>query len=340
MRTVGLLLICVSVYAQSLGAKIEKLVSSSPAAQQAIWGIHVVNLQTGATVYSKNAGRFFIPASNTKLFSTALALTRLGPDYRFHTTITSPTKPDASGRVTELRFVGGGDPNLSGRVMPYEYKSKPGDPLRYVEQFAQQLVEHGLKSVDGDVIGDDSAYAFEPSPEGWALDDPVYDYGVPVSALFINDGMFTMRVSPTALGAAPIIECSPVVEDMIIHNRALTGITTKLKFDRLPGTSELTVSGTVAEEKEETLGMDDPALFAASALRQALMKRGVRISGIARVGHTSAPGVALLTHESLPLIESLRPLNKESINLHAEIVLLEVARVRHGIGSRRPASKN
>ena len=58
-------------------------------------------------VYATNQDRFFVPASNTKLFTTALALTKLGPDHRFRTTITAPANPEASGRVTELRFVEG-----------------------------------------------------------------------------------------------------------------------------------------------------------------------------------------------------------------------------------------
>jgi D-alanyl-D-alanine carboxypeptidase/D-alanyl-D-alanine-endopeptidase (penicillin-binding protein 4) len=337
MRTVGLLLIAISAYSQTLSTKIAKILWNAPAAQQAFWGIHIVDLKTGATVYSKNAEQFFTPASNTKLFSTALALTRLGPDYRFRTTITSPVQPDESGRVTELRFVGGGDPNLSGRVLPYAYKSEPADPLRFVQQFADQLVEQGLRFVDGDIIGDDSAYSHEPFPDGWALDDPVYDYGVPVSALFLNDGLFTMRLTPTTPGQPPTIDCSPMPEGLVIHNRAVTGLITKLKFDRLPGSNELTVSGSIAEAQEESLGMEDPTWFAASALRQALIKRGVRVSGVARVEHTSAPGVALVIHDSAPLVQNLGPLNKDSINLHAEVVLLEVARVRSGVGSRENA---
>ena len=89
---IGLLLIAISAYSQTLSTRIAKIMWNSPAAQQAFWGIHIVDLKTGATVYSKNADQFFIPASNTKLFSTALALTRLGPDYRFRTTITSSGK--------------------------------------------------------------------------------------------------------------------------------------------------------------------------------------------------------------------------------------------------------
>ena len=65
----------------------------------------------------------------------------------------------------------------------------------------------------------------------------------------------------------------------------------------------------------------------------------MRISGAARVEHFPSPGVALLTYDSLPLIEDLRVTNKESQNLHAEIALLEVARVLRGTGSREVGLK-
>ncbi len=230
--------------------------------------------------------------------------------------------------------MGGGDPNLSGRIIPYEYNVKPDNPLRYVEQFAQQLADAGLKAIDGDVVGDDSAYADEPSPDGWSLDDPVYDYGVPASALFVNDAMFTIEVRPSALGHPPALEFSPAIENLVVNNRAVSGPVTKLRFDRLPGTSELTVGGTVSQPYKEFLGQEDPPLFAAAALREALVRRGVRISGAARVEHFPSPGVELLAYDSLPLIEDLRVINKDSQNLHAEVALLEVARVLRGLGSR------
>ncbi|HYI95952.1 MAG TPA: D-alanyl-D-alanine carboxypeptidase/D-alanyl-D-alanine-endopeptidase [Bryobacteraceae bacterium] len=334
MRIVGLFLAATCVSAQSIGSRIDQILLRSPAAQQAFWGIRIVNLETGATVYSKNQDHFFIPASNTKLFSTALALTRLGPDHRFRTSITAPALPDEQGRVGSLRFVGGGDPNLSGRAIPYEYNAPRENPLRHVEMFAQKLFEKGLRFVDGDIIGDDSAYAHEPYPEGWALDDPTYEYGAPVSSLFLNDGMFRLVLRPAEFGVPPQIECTPVVDGMVIHNLAVTGAETKLTYTRLPGTSELTIAGAIAKEQEALLGVEQPALIAAQALRDELLKRGVRISGTARVEHFPAPGVALLTYDSHPLIEDLRIINKDSQNLHAEIVLLEVSRARLGVGSR------
>ena len=134
--------------------------------------------------------------------------------------------------------------------MPYEYNAKPDNPLHHVEQFAQRLADSGLKAVDGDIVGDDSAYANEPSPDGWSLDDPIYDYGVPASALFVNDGMFTVHVRPSALGHPPALEFSPAVESLVVNNSAVSGPITKLRFDRLPGTFELTVGAPYRNRKK------------------------------------------------------------------------------------------
>jgi D-alanyl-D-alanine carboxypeptidase/D-alanyl-D-alanine-endopeptidase (penicillin-binding protein 4) len=319
-----------------LSVRIDKILAAAP---NAAWGIQVVDLRNGATVYAKNEHQPFVPASNTKLFSTALALTRLGPEYRFKTTITAPAAPDKDGRVAELRFIGGGDPNLSGRIVPYAYKAVAENPLRHVEQFAQQLADRGVRAVDGDIIGDDSVYANEPFPEGWAVDDPIYEYGAPVSALFLNDGTFSMRVSPRIVGDPPALETSPPLESMLVHNRAVTGTPTKLQFTRLPGSNEFTMTGTVEAEREFLFAVDDPTLSAAQALREALLRRGIRVSGIARADHSPAlaPGVPLVTHDSQPLIEALKVINKDSVNLHAEIVLLETGRVRTGIATRAKA---
>jgi serine-type D-Ala-D-Ala carboxypeptidase/endopeptidase (penicillin-binding protein 4) len=334
MRTFGFFFLSICLSAQTVGARIDKILLRAPVAKQAFWGIHVVDLRSGATVYAKNHERFFTPASNTKLFSTALALSRLGPEHRFRTVICAPAAPDADGRVAGLRFVGGGDPNLSGRTIPYQYDSPRENPLRYVEQFADELVQKGLRIVDGDIVGDDSAYNSTPYPDGWALDDPLYEYGAPVSALFLNDGMFRLTVTPTTEGESPVIEYTPVVEGIVVQNRSKTGDTTKLEYNRLPGTTELIVSGTVSEIREEFLSVEQPALTAAQALREELLKRGVRVNGTARVEHFPVPGIPLLTHDSDPLLEDLRVINKDSQNLHAEVVLLEVSRVKDGVGTR------
>jgi D-alanyl-D-alanine carboxypeptidase/D-alanyl-D-alanine-endopeptidase (penicillin-binding protein 4) len=136
------------------------------------------------------------------------------------------------------------------------------------------------------------------------------------------------------------------VEELTIHNRTRTTDSgeKKLTYTRIPGSRELTVSGVIPKGSVEKtlLAVDDPALFAANALLDSLQKLGVTVSGRASVRHRDAEdhsvegvGVELARHESLPLIEVLRVIDKESQNLHAEMMLREVARCAVGIGSRK-----
>lgn len=349
MRILASCLLGVAIVCQGsdLGRRIEKILSESPEARQSFWGIRVCNTETGSVLYAQNEDKFFVPASNTKLFTTSLALQRLGPDYKFVTRVEAASPPDSDGRVGELRLVGGGDPNLSARILPYSRDEEGPDPLAAIEALASILVAKGLRVVDGDIVGDDTAYVYEPYPDGWAVDDPVWEYGAPVSALTLNDNAFTLYTSP---GNAPddpaVLRLWPAVEYLTLHNRTRTveaSETKPLRIERLPGSREIVVSGDVllkAQTRSDLLAVNDPAMFAAAALRDALASRGVRVSGIRAVhrprGDQTAPwtGVELARHESRPLAEALQVINKVSQNLHTELVLLEIARQRLGIGSR------
>jgi len=119
-------LVAMPAFASGLAENIRKLIDAAPAARTAFWGIQVVDLGTGKTIYELNPNHNFIPASNTKLFGTALALTRLGADHTFQTRVFAAAPPDASGRVAgDLRLIGGGDPNLSARAVPYRMAQSP-----------------------------------------------------------------------------------------------------------------------------------------------------------------------------------------------------------------------
>src|SRR4051812_21011625 len=115
-----------AAYGADLGHQIRQAMESNPAARGAFFGIQVVDLKDGKTLYEHNGERCFIPASNTKLFTTALGLLRLGPDYRFETTIRAEGK--------DLVLFGGGDANLSGRTIPYQSGVRWGNSLAAIEQ--------------------------------------------------------------------------------------------------------------------------------------------------------------------------------------------------------------
>ncbi len=346
---VPFLLLIPACHAQTLAQRIESALESSPGARRTFWGIEAVELKTGATLFQTNSNRFFVPASNTKLFTTALALMRLGPDYRFTTTVSAESAPDAAGRVAgDIRLVGGGDPLLSARSVPYRKEAAAGNPLQAIEGLADQICARGVRRIDGNVVGDDTAYTWEPYPNGWAVDDGVWDYGAPVSALAVNDNSVSVRLRASARGT-PALTVSPALEFFTFDNRvrAGPGLETKVFVERLPGSRQIRIWGTMSSDPPGAtsllLAIDDPALYAARALSEALARRGIRIGGRAvarrRYANQEQPpagnsGVELARRTSPPLIEVLRIIDKVSQNLHAEMVLREVARVCRGDGSR------
>ncbi len=333
--------------------RIEAILSTKEA-KGARWGIYVLHPSSKKVVFARNIEEHFIPASNTKLFTTALALTRLGADHRFATTVRAARKVEAGGRLrADLYLVGGGDPTLSGRVYPYRKSADPADPLDPIEQLAEQIVQAGVKEIAGDVIGDDRLYLNAPYPEGWTIDDAIWEYGAPVSALTFNDNAFTVTLRPGAAAGDPArVTLQPPVVPVVIDNRVATvdGEGATVNFFRAPGASQIRVDGKVGRASKgrgELLAVEDSALYAATALYDVLTRRGIRITGSPTAVHRDRAteffdpnaGFELARRVSSPLTEVARVVNKVSQNLHAEILLREVARVRGGEPSREAGIK-
>ena len=103
---------------------------------------------------------------------------RLGPDFTFETRVLADNAPDDQGRIPgSLRLAGGGDPNLSARAVPYRTGPVSGNPLAAIEELADAVAARGVKRVDGDIIGDDTWYLWQPYAVGWAIDDPQSEDG-------------------------------------------------------------------------------------------------------------------------------------------------------------------
>src|SRR6202162_629833 len=213
------------------------------------WGVKVVSLSTNKILYAQNADKLFTPASNTKLFTTAAALALIGPDYSFHTTVETNGTLDTHGRLTgDLVLVGRGDPNLSGRELPYALHTERNDhPIRVLEQLADTLTQKGVKYVDGDIIADDSYFAFERYGEGWSQDDLVWADGTPVSALTINDNVIFVNILPAdRAGDRAFVSITPFAGYYRIDNRIITtpaGTGRKIYINRQCGATVLTLWG-------------------------------------------------------------------------------------------------
>jgi D-alanyl-D-alanine carboxypeptidase/D-alanyl-D-alanine-endopeptidase (penicillin-binding protein 4) len=265
-----------------------------PPLDRAHWGIDVVDLATGKTLFSQNAEQLFLPASNTKLFTTAAALAIAGPEYRFRMTVEAEGRIDGHGRLLgDLAIMGRGDPNISGRALPYALKTQRTPPhTQILEEMADQVARSGLKIVDGDLIGDDTYYAFERYAEGWALDDLQWVDGAPVSALTFNDNVVFVNILPGEQpGDKALITVEPETGYYELDNRVVTsvaGVTKRVGIHRDPGSKKIVLWGSLPlgdAGMKEPLAIEDPAEFVAQLFRTLLERRGITIRGKARARH-------------------------------------------------------
>lgn len=284
----------------------------------------------------------FIPASNTKLFTTAAAFAALdgleGPDEAGGAAVRLER---AGTGAPDVVLVGGGDARLS---------SRPDCVSNCLAVLADAVA--AATRVVGDVVGDDSLFPDERWSPGMSWNNIQTRSGTAASALSLDDNELALRVSPTAPGKAPTVEGLAYYR---IDNRAMTaaGGAAALDIRRLPGSDLVRLSGTIpagAEPQTIRLGIDDPAHYAAWRLRALLEERGVRVVGGVATRHR-APGaiddpalrgaappprppqpsyLARLTPP--PLIADIAAINKASQNLHAEQLLRRIGR-EAGTGS-------
>ncbi|HEY7680531.1 MAG TPA: D-alanyl-D-alanine carboxypeptidase/D-alanyl-D-alanine-endopeptidase, partial [Terriglobia bacterium] len=315
-----------------------------------------------------NQDKLFIPASTAKLFPAATALTRLGMDFRYRTTVETAGNIGEGGSLAgDLVLVGRGDPNLSGRVLPYNGRTEREETgTRIFQELAAEVLSKGVRAVEGNLVVDDSYFVSQPHAPGWEVDDLQWGYGAAVSALAINDNVIVVDVLPgPRVGEIAVVRIQPMEGYYELDNRVLTipraGSTPgggasasepMLGMERRPGSTLLRMWGQVTERSagwRRALAIEDPPRFAGEFFRQELARQGVEVKGNVVVrrlessdvadlkGALRPPAVArgevLATHESAPLAESLQVILKVSQNLHAEMLLRTLGRERRNVGS-------
>lgn len=279
-------------------------------------GICVVSLDTGATLYARDADTLLNPASNVKLFTSAAALARLGPEYRFET----EAWLDAAG----LR---GGSPRAL-------YLRGKGDPTLTTERLwvlAGDLQHLGLKRV-GDLVLDESWFDAERIGPGFDQEAGDKTYLAPAGALSLNFNTVAVHVGPGERpGAAGRVELEPDSSYFELSNRTRTvgmraarRLTVSATQGGSGGRQRIVVEGRLPAGGRPAVvwrKIDDPAQYLGQTLKRLLELRGVRVTGKVRLG--AVPEGAQLFHvaESEPLSDVVRRLNKSSNNFIAEQLL-------------------
>ena len=301
---------------------------TQPRFAHADWGIDVVDLDSGATLYAHGAQKLFVPASNTKLYTAALALDALGSDARIATTLYATAAPDANGTLDgDLILYGRGDPSLG------DAEASPD----WAERMAAALATRGVRRMHGDLIADTTYFAGPEFGSGWEAGDLQTWYGAPVSALNAQGNRVRVRVARDSARCCTVA-VDPANAGMRVVD--LTGDVASSDSDTLglyrpPGSDALYASGSLAAgvaEKHYALSAPDPALFAGTLLRDALTRQGIALDGRVRALHwpqrdpaMSQPGLQnIASIESPPLTDLIRHMLKHSDNLYAQALLLQV----------------
>ena len=255
------------------------------------WGLLIADGGTGQVLFEENADKYFVPASNMKLFTTALALAKLSPDFRFRTTLEATTEPNANGRLAgPLYLVGRGDPNLSNRKFPYMAKEEfDGPSERVVAEMANAIVAKGIEEISGDIVGDESYFPRERYPNGWEIDDMVWEYGAAISAIAVDDNTVQLTLTPGEK-AGDHVEAvvTPSAPEFTVDNQVITsaaGVKSDLTLKREPGSNVVTLLGTLpakSNPRKLTLAIQEPALQAAAMLKRLLEDRGIKVDGTVR----------------------------------------------------------
>ncbi len=298
-----------------------------PGIRSTHWGMEVIDTADNQVLVSLNPDKPFTPASVLKVLTTSAALEKLGPDFRFRTGVYTNGRLLPDGTLAgDLYLVGRGDPNLT--ETPEDPAEKPA-----IRDLADKLIALGIRRVEGNVIGDDSYFDPASSGKGWTAQDLKSVYGAPICALSINNNVVWISVWPAKAKQLVRVGMEPRNCYYRIRNLAVTGTrkarrTANVRLIR--GTRTIVVSGVLPEGQsfKRYVVMQDPAEVAASVLKEALQYDGVVVEGQAAVLHSGdmSPAdhralVLLAERESPPLIRELEIINKQSQNLHAEMLL-------------------
>jgi len=300
----------------------------------AMWGVKIVSLDSGKTLFEHNAGKLLKPASNAKLFTGALALDRLGPDFRIKTSLYSTAPPDKSGTLRgDLIVYGRGDPCFAERF-------QNGNYTNILRPIVEGIAAAGIKQIKGDLIGDESFFHGPPFGTQWTWDDLQQYYGAESSALTVQDNTVDLIFKPGLRVGLPCrITTLPETSFLTFSNRTITmeaGSRRRISLYRPVGENVVHVSGWMPVDGTnfvDAVSVHRPALWFVALLKEALAKRGIRVSGRVRaidwLEREVKPIdlgklVELGSVSSRPLSEIVKRMMKPSQNLYAHLLLLQV----------------
>ncbi len=303
----------------SLARTLDGILDNSKLKQTEL-GIAVVDVATGQALYERNADRGLNPASNAKLVTTATALAKLGPEYRYAT-----------------HFYAAEDTWSDDQIRGDLYIRGTGDPTLVTEDLyrvARDLYARGLRRITGSVVVDASFFDADGLPPGFDQKAEFASYRAPGGATSINFNTHVVYVRPGVRAGAPArASVEPPVPCIVIDNAVTTSAGRKApvraESEVRGGKLHIHFSGTIGEDagvQSYRYPIHDPSQYAGETLAIALRHAGIKVdSSAVKKGVIPKRVQVLATHRSPSLGTLIRGVNKHSNNFMAEQVLKSLA---------------
>ena len=301
---------------RDIATEIEAIIET-PEQKRSHWGILIETLNSEQILYQLNANRYFTPASNVKLFTTAAALYQLGADYQIRTPVyISGTPPN----LTSLRVVGRGDPTLTNKEF---------------QELAKQLRKMGVRQIEHLIVED----GYLPPPAinpSWEWSDIYYYYAVVVNSLILNENTVLLTVLPQKIHENVKLEWSDPIaaRQWKVDNQAITATEDtvySVEINGFLGNPKLEITGELAVDSQPDiwgLAILEPAQYFVDSLAYILGTEGIvvrdRLVNQNNISQfPSETKITTITSPSLAFL--LEKTNQESNNLFAEVLLKTLA---------------
>lgn len=328
-----------AVGSSALGSQIDRIIDAEEF-DNAFWGIAVLDLESGDVIYERNARKAFVPASNTKLYSTSAALDLLGPAYVYRTGLYIDGPIQNGVLQGNLIVRGAADPTIGGHYDAITGRWEAEiDAVHLFREWADSLRAAGITRIEGDIIGDDDVVDDVPLGPGWSWDDETFYYSAQLSGLSFNDNVVHMHVESEGPGSPASIWWDPINTDYVnVINRTRTihadsSLEEGYRRHRNSNTIEVSTLTPFGDKDIEEITVENPTRFFAHVLRETLQNSGIPVAGdavdvdfISIKPAYSDPGVRrVAVHTSLPLSDIVRMVNKPSQNLYADMLIKTLA---------------
>jgi D-alanyl-D-alanine carboxypeptidase/D-alanyl-D-alanine-endopeptidase (penicillin-binding protein 4) len=250
----------------------------SPEVSRGRVGIKITSLKSGKVIFENDAEKYFIPASNMKNFTVAAALEKLGPDFRFVTSVYADAKPDGAGTIKgDLRIFGRGDISISTAF-------NNGDYYKGIDNLVDKIAAAGVRRVEGDLVGDESYFHGNPIPPTWEADDLQWYDGAEISPLSVNNNAVDLTVKGGSPGAPCVVSLLPTNTFYKITNTCTTtsartsrALVVKKSLEQ----NSVSISGSMPAADSWTgyITFTHPADLFIALLKQRLSKKSIVVTG-------------------------------------------------------------